>query len=206
MRKLIPLSATVVALLVVGAMPAASRAETGPHWFSEGRLVGGEPMRVEGEVTGLFGLNFLPLDYPERPYICFGTKKLTISNPPGGGPGIDEIVTFRLTSCSEPRYLGRCGAAINKVTPLGLPWRGHLAVELFGHVVNVFEGVTLELTCNKRSFRGVFSGTLHPEILGGIELSFGGKAEVLSGALGQVELFGGETLRGPRGNKKITAA
>jgi hypothetical protein len=205
MRSLRWVTASVLALLAVGATPAASRAETGPHWFGEGKLLVGEPIHVKGKITTLFSLNFRPSE-PETDYECFGRNSLNISNPPGGGPGIDEIVTFRLMSCTEVRNPGRCESIINKVIPLGLPWRGHLAVEPPKQVIDVFEGVTLELTCNKHSFRGVFSGTLHPEFFEGRELAFGGEAEVLSGPLGQVEIFGEEVLIGPHGHKKITVA
>jgi hypothetical protein len=198
-RRALLVIASVIALLAVGAMPATSRAETGPHWFSEGQLLSGEPFSVRGRGF----IEFEPLS--PAFYECRIKDSEILSNPPGGGAGTDEIVAVKIQVCSEPRErgFGFCGSLRLQVIPLGLPWHSHLAFGSSNQVNDVFEGVALELRCKKGADKGIFASTLSGR--------FEGPNLWLSGTLSNgsepmMGVQGLEGLKGPPGHKKITAA
>jgi hypothetical protein len=150
---------SVIALLAaaaLGAVPAVAAAETGPHWFSQGRLLSGEPISVpgKGEIT-LSPRIAGDLEF----YECGIRDNETISNPPGGGAGTDEMVALKISHCALGREQGFCGFAKLQVIPIGLPWHSQLAFGSSNQVDDVFEGVALELRC-KTGRTGVFSGML----------------------------------------------
>lgn len=200
MRNLRLLGASLTAMLAVAALPAAGRAETGPHWFSEGKLLPGETIPVRS--GGVIGLGLASERFPQEGYYCGLKGSGTISNPPGGGPGTDETLALRFSGCTINRDPGVCGESNLRAIPLGLPWRSHLAFASPGHVDDVFEGVALEVRCGKRPSLGVFSGTLHSVLEMG-RFSFTGE---LSDGSEHLSFSASVLLRGPRGHRRITAA
>jgi hypothetical protein len=187
-----------IAALALATLPSAAAAAP-PHWFSEGKLVGSETVPVK-----TYGKLIFHLTQFGGVVECKVKDSETITNPPTGGPGTDEMLAFRLMGCkSLPGTPPICTTKI-EVIALGLPWHTHLAEEPPAPGVrDVFEGVALEFRCKKGMNYGVFSGRLNPKV-GNSVLEFEG--EQLSGGFGTVTVTGIDKLHGPAGDKKITAA
>ncbi len=188
-------------LLVAASMTftAAAQAEPPVHWFSEGKLITGETVPVKTSGT----LTFDMTQYGAM-VTCKVKDSETITNPASGGPGTDEMLKFKLSGCTTPVVaVSICPGKI-EVLALGLPWHSHLAeLPPAPGIRDVLEGVALEIRCKKGMSYGVFSGTLSPKV-GLSVLEFEGGA--LSGVFGTVTVTGKDTLKGPAGDKTITAA
>jgi hypothetical protein len=191
---------TRVALLIVamfGTMALSAQAETIPHWLSEGKEIVGGPVSVKTSGTLMFDLTQFGVTVT-----CKVKDTETITNPPSGGPGIDEMIAFKLSHCTEVGPAPLC-ATVMEVTALGLPWHSHLVSEP-PVVRDVIEGIALGFRCKKGMSFGVFTGSLDPKV-GSSVLEFeGGKA--LSGEFGTVTVKGNDSLKGPKGDKKITVS
>jgi hypothetical protein len=204
--RLLPgcLLALLLAVAALVTMPATGRAETSPHWFAEGKLVGSEAIPVKGTggemIVGreAYGTN--------HEYGCLMRETETISNPPGGGPGVGETLAVHFGHCEPVREPGICGSRKFELIPRGLPWHSHLARETPNRVNDVFEGVALEIRC-KKSSRGVFSGTLHAYVENSNLFFEESERDALSNGSEHVDFFSlGPTLKGPHGLRKISAA
>jgi len=188
-------------LLVAASMtiPAAAQAEPIVHWFSDGKLITGQPVTVKTSGSLTFDLTQFG-----AMVTCKVKDIETISNPASGGPGVDEMLTFRLSGCSTPVGGTKLCPGKIEVIALGLPWHSHLAVlPPAPGIRDVLEGVAIEIRCKKgKSY--VFAGNLSPQV-GFSVLEFEGGAG-LSGEFGTVTVTGKDMLKGPAGDKTITAA
>jgi hypothetical protein len=199
-KKLLASLAPVLAIAASAATPVVAQAGPTPHWFSDGKLITNEIVHVKTAGTLTFNLTQFGVMVT-----CKVKDSETITNPPTGGPGTDEMLTFKLSGCR-----GAVGGPILCPTKIeviahGLPWPTHLAVEPPAPGIrDVIEGIALEFRCKKGTVFGTATGTLNPKV-GNSVLEFeGGKA--LSGPFGAVTVTGIDKLTGPPGDKTITAA
>jgi len=201
MRKMLLCVAPATATLLVLAVPALA----GPpnHWFSNGKLIGPETVHVKTTGTLTFDLTQFGVTLE-----CKVKDLDNISNPASGGPGTDEMTTFKLTGCKEaPGQPLLCPApSVMEVRALALPWATHLAEEPPAPGVrDLIEGISLEFRCSKKGkVFGVVTGTLNPKVGNSVFEYEGGKA--LMGPFGAVTVTGTDILKGPMGDKVITAA
>lgn len=198
-KKLLLSIASLLASAGFATMPMAAQAGSTPHWYSEGKLIVGEavPVKTSGKLT-------FDLTQFGATVTCKVKDTETITNPATGAPGTDEMTTFKLSGCATPKgAVSICKTTI-EVIALGLPWKTHLVVEPPPTIRDVIEGVVLEFRCKKGMSYGTFSGTLSPKV-GNSVLEFEGGA-ALSGEFGTVTVTGNDKLKGPLGDKKITAA
>jgi hypothetical protein len=195
LTALIPL--LVLATFVASTLPA--NAEPVPRWLSDGKEIGQGLVTVKTSGTLTFDLTQLGVDVT-----CKVTDVEKISNPASGGPGLDEMTTFKLTGCKETGPAPLCATAM-EVTAHGLPWHSHLAIEPPAPGIrDVIEGIELSFKCKKGKSFGTFKGSLDPKV-GNSVLEFeGGKG--LSGEFGTVTVTGKDKLKGPKGDTVITAA
>jgi hypothetical protein len=204
-KKLLGSLSAVIAIAALVTNAAVAQAETSPHWFGNGKLIGSETVAVAGrggiELAG------------GRTAFCHAKDSEVITNPPGGGPGTDEVLTFRLSVCrnsEDPEEPPFCERGYPQVAALGLPWPGHLTVTSEpkppDQVADVFEGVSLEIRCPRTgTVYGVFSGMLEPVVREN-GLAFVGIEEHEQRLGGEsLILRGGLRLKGPHGDRKITA-
>lgn len=197
---LISFAATVAAALTFGITASAQAA---PHWLAEGKLIGSQTVPVKGRGNLGFRVGINEAD-------CAVKESGTITNPPGGGAGIGEMLTFRTASCTnpaDPHQPPMCPSGPKsrpEILALGLPWPSHLAAaESPTRIEDVLEGVQLEARCKQGMSYGVFSGTLVAIVEPG-ELRFEGRGG-LPGASGTLFIEGAVPLRGPHGARKISA-
>ncbi len=189
-------------LLVAASMTFTATAQAEPvfHWFSDGKLITGATVPVKTSGTLTFDMTQFG-----AMVTCTVKDSETIANPASGGPGIDEMLTFKLTGCSTP-VGGACICPGKiEVKALGLPWHSHLAeAPPAPGIRDVLEGVAIEIRCKKGMSYGIFAGNLSPKV-GLSVLEFEGGAG-LSGMFGTVTVTGKDTLKGPAGDRTITAA
>ncbi len=189
--------AALPAVAMLAAMAFSAQAETIPHWLSEGKEIVGQPVSVKTSGTLAFDLTQFGVTVT-----CKVKDTETITNPASGGPGTDEMTTFKLSHCTEVGPAPLC-TTVMEVTALGLPWHSHLVSEP-PVVRDVIEGIVLAFKCKKGMSFGAFTGSLDPKV-GSSVLEFeGGKA--LSGEFGTVTVKGNDNLRGPKGDRKITVS
>jgi hypothetical protein len=191
---------SVVLLLgavVLGTTALSAHAEPIPRWLSEGQeIVGGQvPVKTSGTLA--FDLTQFGVTVT-----CKVKDTETVLNPAGGGPGFDEMTSFKLSHCTELGPAPLC-ATVMEVTALGLPWHSHLVSEP-PVVRDDIEGIELAFKCKKGMSFGVFRGSLDPRV-GSSVLEFEG-SKALSGEFGTVTVKGNDSLKGPKGDKKITAS
>ncbi len=196
-KKLLASVVPVLAMAALATMPLAAQAGPTPHWFSEGKLIVGEavPVKTAGKLT-------FDLTQFGAMVTCKVKDTETITNPPTGAPGTDEMTSFKLSGCATPVGTPSICTTKIEVIALGLPWPTQLVSE--PPIRDVIAGVALEFRCKKGMSYGVFTGTLSPKV-GKSVLEFEGGA-MLSGGFGTVTVTGKDTLKGPLGDKKITAA
>jgi hypothetical protein len=92
-KKLLGSLSTLLAIAALLTTATAAQGATGPHWFGDGKLIGSESVAVtgHGEIT-LFG---------SHTAFCHAKDSEVIANPPGGGPGTDEVLTLRVSACTS---------------------------------------------------------------------------------------------------------
>jgi hypothetical protein len=85
-----------------------------------------------------------------------------LENPASGGPGIDTMKAFKVTSCGpNPCPVNAAGVQGKlKVKALKLPWATKL-VEV-PPIADEISGIELEFVCSKTGLLTVLSGTLSP--------------------------------------------
>lgn len=194
-------SAVAIGVLAGAVVAATAQAGPAPHWLSDGTTIVGNPVPVK--TSGKLSFTFTQFG---TTITCKVTDEELIQNPASGGPGIDEMTAFRLSMCKEQRGTTTrlCTPPTKiEVTALGLPWRSKLVAEP-PIVRDEIEGLTLEFKCTKGGTNyGPYTGTLKPKV-GNSVLEFEGAAG-LGGTFGTVLVSGSDKMKGPQGDKKITA-
>jgi len=187
-------SAAVVAFAVV---PVASQAAGTPHWYSDGKLIVNEKVSVR--TSGVISFHV-----PQFSDVitCKVKDTETIENPAAGGPGLDEMTSFRLSGCKAGAGETTPCTTKMEIIALGLPWKTHLEESL--GIRDWIEGIELEFRCKKGAVLGTITGPLNPKV-GASVLEFEG-GKTLVGPFGPVTVTGVDKLIGPAGDKKITAA
>jgi hypothetical protein len=199
-RQLLAGLAGLLAIAAFAVMPVTAEAVITPHWYSEGKLVGGQPVHVKTAGTLTFDLTQFGV-----PVTCKVKDTDVIVNPASGGPGTDEMIAFKLSGCKVPAGVANICSTKVEIIARALPWHTHLAEEPPAPGIrDVIEGVQLEVRCKKGKNYGIFMGTLNPKV-GNSVLEFEGGAE-LKGTFGGMAVTGTDKLTGPKGDKKITAA
>jgi len=193
----------LLAIAALAAMPVAAQAGTIPHWYSEGKLITNETVHVKTSGT----LTFFLTQYDVK-ITCKVTDEETITNPPSGGPGTDDLISLKLSGCKPVKGEANiCSPGTTEV--IWLPPTTHtpysyLAVEPPAKGVrDVLEFGAFEFKCSTGTALGVFTGSLNPKV-GSSVLNFNG-GTALSGPNGTVTVTGKDKLIGPEGDRKITA-
>lgn len=190
--------ASLLATALLTMVPVAAQAAPTPHWFSDGKLIVGQSVVVK--TAGVLTFNLTQFGVKVR---CKVIDSDTITNPASGGPGTDEMTAFRLTGCKESGTTKICKKKM-EVIAHGLPWLTHLTeAPPAPGVRDVIEGVALEFRCAKGPVLGTATGLLKPKV-GNSVLEF--EAESLGSPFGAVLVEGLDSLKGPKGDTKITAA
>ncbi len=198
-KQLLASLAPLLAMIAAFAMPSTAQAEPPRHWYSEGKLIVGQAVPVATSGTLTFDLTQFGVTVT-----CKVKDSDTITNPPSGAPGTDEMTAFTLSGCKVPKgTVSICKTKI-EVIAHGLPWLTHLTSEPPATIRDAIEGIALEFRCKKGTVFGTVTGTLSPKV-GNSVLEFEGGA-VLSGPFGVVTVTGIDKLKGPIGDRKITAA
>ncbi len=167
-----------------------------PRWYSDGQLID-EGQKVSVATRG--SLTFQLIGQAGEPKTkCKVSGTETIENPPGGGPGVDEITAFALSGCKTSQTL--CPGKL-LFTSLNLPWRTHLTAG--SPTRDVIEHIKLSGVCEvMREVLGL-EGTLTPTV-GTSVLDFATGAGELGGNYGQAMVTGTDKLKGPKEDATIT--
>ena len=154
-RRLLSALVPLLAIVALAAIPAAAQAE--PHWY-----VKGKPLTKKKNVKTEAGLTIGPIPGTTIVVSCKVKDVETLENPASGGPGIDLMKAFKVTSCGpNPCPVNSAGiAGALKVNALGLPWPSRL-VEV-PPIADEISGITLEFTCKKTGPLFTLTGTLFP--------------------------------------------
>jgi hypothetical protein len=122
-----------------------------------------------------------------------------IENAASGG-GIDEILSIAFTKCKEKPSPCPKGIAA-EVIPVGLPWQSELVA---GPSIRDRFAAAMQVRCKGEPIITT-EGQLQPEV-GNSVLDFGpgsGTGGFASG--GPIEIMGTDKMKGPKGDKTITA-
>ncbi len=154
-RRLLSALVPLFAIVAFVAIPAAAQAE--PHWYFNGT-----PLVKKKTIKTLAGLTIGPIPGTTITVSCKVKDVETIENPASGGPGVDLMRAFKVTSCGpNPCPVNSAGVAgALKVNALKLPWASRL-VEV-PPIADQISGIELEFTCKKTGPLFTLSGTLSP--------------------------------------------
>jgi hypothetical protein len=132
---------------------------------------------------------------------CHKKDKENITNPLGGGAGVDEVTEWELFLCHGygPGKANYCPKA--EVISHNLPWPTHLIYA--PPIRDVIENVFWEVRC-KGLFAFDLTGTLMPSIGNSVD-QFGEGSGLLEEPVSKlrVPVIGTEMLKGPEGDEKI---
>jgi alpha-tubulin suppressor-like RCC1 family protein len=156
-----------------------------PHWYSDGkRTAQGEVVPVTTSATLSFRLP--GEDGTAR---CKVKDHETVTNPVGGGAGVDEVQEFVISGCAiKP---SPCPGSKLELIARGLSWLTHL---LPGPpIADVIEGANVEARCSNGTVLGTMQETLSATV--------GNSVLDLSSGF----MTGSDKLTGPKGDQTITA-
>jgi hypothetical protein len=180
-RKLL---AGLAPLAIVAALGiAATAAQAAPHWY-----VGPNILEKKLKVKTEGGLTFTPMPPGTTLSVTCKLKDVEIiENPASGGPGVDIMKAFKLTSCGpNPCPVNSAGVQGNlKVTALKLPWATKL-IEV-PPIADEISGIELLFNCSKTGPLTTLSGTLFPWVNPAGFLEFNSP---VTGTLGGVNVNG----------------
>ncbi|HXB16110.1 MAG TPA: hypothetical protein VNV44_10265 [Solirubrobacteraceae bacterium] len=197
------LGRVAVALGVMAlAAPAAAQAAP-PVWLSEGKpLPAGvvEKVATKGKLTLTVRA---ATGAPITTIKCKVKDEEEIQNGPNGGT--DEMTSFVLFGCKAKPSPCPTGVA-PVLTAKNLPWRTALEETPEKVIVDAIFGANIEVSCQGTTFEDFFEGVLRPTV-GASTLIFGPGSGSLHGTSGDsLEIQGVDKLKGPKGDKNITAA
>jgi alpha-tubulin suppressor-like RCC1 family protein len=156
-----------------------------PHWYSEGKRT------AEGEVVPVATSATLSFDVPgvSAPVKCKVKDRETVTNPVGGGAGVDEVQEFLISGCTTKS--SPCPGSKLELIARALPWLTHL---LPGPpIVDVIERADVEARCSNGTVLATMQETLTATVGSSVlDLSTG-------------FMTGADKLTGPAGDLKITA-
>jgi hypothetical protein len=159
-KKILISIAPLFAVAAFAVMPAVAQAQF--HWYSNGKIIkAGTKVAVTTHSAPL-GLDFTFLGVT---ITCTVKDKGTVTNPTGGGAGVDEITEFAYTECTPSVPPCRTGETV-EFNPGKLPWKSVLVLGPKDEI----KGIELKLECNKAGVKTVldtFTGTLTPEMVNG---------------------------------------
>jgi hypothetical protein len=177
----------------------------GPHWIwgpkpteeiPAGKAV---PITTEGTLT----FTVTPAIASKKPLKtkCTINDRELIENPLGGGPGVDEMLSFNISGCTGKAACST--GALIAFTAVGLPWLS--ALQPGTPPIDEIKGVEIQEQCSG-AVLGTYTGTLKPEIKGFGGLKFGPGSGTLEDALkNKLNLKGTDKLIGPSPKTKIGA-
>lgn len=200
-RKLIATLASLLALAASAAIALVAQAAAPPQWLSDGKPIGVKHVTVKTSGKLTFDLTQFGVKIT-----CKVADKDIIANP-AGGPGTDEMKTFKLSGCKPGKgETNICAPATLEIIAVGLPWMTHLElVPPNPGVRNLIEDMALEFRCSKGgAIFGTIAASPFPKV-GNSVLEFEGLAP-FEGPFGSVYVTGNDNLKGPKGDVTITAA
>lgn len=171
-RKVITVLCPCLAIACV-VVPASAQAV--PHWYVNSKLLT-KPKTVKTQA----GLTIGPVPGTTITVSCKIKDAETLENPASGGPGVDQMKVFQVTSCGpNPCPVNTAGVQGKlKVNSLGLPWATRLVEG--PPIADEIAGVTLEFTCKGSGALFTLSGTLFP-LVNANSLEFTSTTGTLSG-------------------------
>ncbi len=195
-RKLF--GSAALAAVALCAMAAAAQATV---WLSDGLPIPAGtvvPVATSGKITLEVRA---ATGAPVTAIKCKVKDQDNLQNGPRGGT--DEMTQFTLSGCKGKPSPCPAGTT-TEVVALGLPWSTVLSPG--PPVRDQIFGTMLQVRCSNGVVIGLYEGTLQPEV-GASVLIFGSGSGLLSEAKsGQIaEVLGSDKLKGPKGDKTITA-
>jgi hypothetical protein len=142
---------------------------------------------------------------------CAVRARETVTNPPGGEAGTDEVTQFKTKMCGGG--VGPCTGEYH-FNPVGLPWHSQLAEEPpKPGIRHVITGVGIQVTCSRQGAKGgrggeslgTYTGTLNARV-GASVLEFEGVEGLVGGEFGPLTVTGTHFLKGKGKAKAITTA
>jgi hypothetical protein len=198
----------LAAALLAPALTLAAPAQAAPHWYGGGKLIVGSASVISKDKIGSLAFHFATGGSAS----CAVIARETVTNPPGGGAGTDEVTQLKTKMCIE-ETAGPCPREYH-FNPVGLPWRSQLGEEPpKPGIRDVITGVGIEVTCSKEGAKGgkggeslgTYSGTLNAKV-GASVLEFEGAEGLTGGSFGPLTVTGSHFLKGKGKAKAITAA
>ncbi|MCW3033720.1 MAG: hypothetical protein QOK19_1720 [Solirubrobacteraceae bacterium] len=193
----------VACFITAFAVTAASAQAVGPHWIwgpkKTEEIPAGKPVPVATEGTLTFTVT--PVSGKPLKTKCQIEDRELIENPLGGGPGVDEMLSFNISGCTGKAACST-GALIS-FQAVGLPWLSLLQPGT--PPIDEIKGVEIQEQCSG-AVLSTYTGTLTPTVSGSA-LNFGGAS---SGTLedafkNKLTLKGKDKMTGPPPKTKIGA-
>ncbi len=184
-RRLLPALAPLLAVVAFVAVPAAAQAV--PHWYVNSKL-----LTKKKTVRTEAGLTIGPIPGTTITVSCKVKDAEVLENPASGGPGVDLMKAFTVTSCGpNPCPVNSAGVqGALKVNSLGLSWATKL-VEI-PPIADEIAGIKLEFVCKKTGPLFTLSGTLFPWVnVNSLEFTSG------TGTLGGAQVVGFDNFLPP---------
>lgn len=181
----------------VFALTSTSALAMSPQWYSDGTLI--TPGTFVSVATS--GTLTLTLRSPSSGLVigvltCKVKDDEKIANGPNGG--IDEMLALTFTKCKAKPSPCPTGA-VAEVIPVSLPWRSELVA---GPPIRDRFEAAIEVRCSGKPLITT-EGRLEPEV-GNSVLVFG-PGSGTGGFASLIEIRGTDKLKGPKGDKTITA-
>jgi hypothetical protein len=193
-KKLYAAFLPVLAIAAFAVLPAVAQAQ--PHWYSNGKIIKAGTKVAVTTHSGPKGLDFMGAG---ETFTCVVKDKGTVTNPTGGGAGVDEITEFENISCVvEP---SSCAAGETETLTAGnLPWKTLL---LAGPPIrDEIKGIELKVVCSTKGVIDVFTGTLTPAMVNGTTGSLTG-CEKGTDTVANFDALGTGSLTDPLGNPGV---
>jgi hypothetical protein len=156
-KKLYAAFVPLFAVAAFAVLPAVAQAQL--HYYSNGVII---PQNKPVTVTTKGTLDFSGAG---ETFTCKVTDKGTVTNPTGGGAGVDSITEFVNKECVIEPPSCAAGEA-EELTAGKLPWKSVLVAGPRDQI----EGIELKVECNKAGVKtvlDVFTGKLTPKFVNG---------------------------------------
>ncbi len=192
----------VLVVVAFAALGVAAQAAGAAVWLSDGTPIPAgvvEPVATSGKITIEVRA---PTGAPITAIKCKVRDEDNIQNGPRGGT--DEMTQFTPSGCKGKPSPCPAGTT-TEVTALGLPWSTVLSPGPPIH--DQIFGSSLEVRCSNGVVIGTYEGTLQPEVGASVLIFGAGSGLLTESKSGEIaEVLGSDKLKGPKGDKTITAA
>ena len=195
-RKLYAALLPLFAVAAFAVLPAVAQAQ--PHWYSNGKIIKAGTKVAVTTHSSPGGLDFKAVG---ETITCTVKDKGTITNPTGGGAGVDEITEFENTKCvAEP---SSCAAGETETLTAGnLPWPSVLSGPPGGPFKDTISKIEIKVECSTKGVIDTFTGQLTPTIVNGTTGSLTG-CEKGTDTVANFDALGTGSLTDPLGNPGV---